>query len=193
MFNAMSGLTKFLICCLIVCGGASESNGQELLAPPFGLHWGDTPDKILDWAADKKLNVTVKIPGASPELRIIRVESASGPLPQHQAYALETRYHHGKLFEVTVHYGAPGIDPKRMEAHFNKVKSALTLKHGILSPNNKQNKKEGGYIRKSVSYHVEPAKGLMLLLVLSQLEDTVRDKHSARFSLIYRNQNIIPK
>ena len=193
MFNAMSGLTKFIFCCLIVSGGASGANGQTLLAPPFGLQWGDTPDKILNWAADKKLDVTVKIPGASPELRIIRVESASGPLPQHQAYALETRYHHGKLFEVTVHYGAPGIDPKRMEADFNELKSALTLKHGIFSPNNKQDKNEGGFIRNSVSYHVEPVKGLMLLLVLSQLEDTVRDKHSARFSLIYRNQNIIPK
>ena len=193
MFNAMSGLTKFFICCLIVSGVASKSNGQALLTPPFGLQWGDTPDKVLDWASDKKLDVTVKIPGASPELRIIRVESASGPLPQHQAYALETRYHHGKLFEVTVHYGAPGIDPKRMKADFNELKSALTLKHGILSPNNKQDKNEGGFIRKSVSYHVEPVKGLMLLLVFSQLEDTVRGKHSARFSLIYRNQNIIPK
>ena len=55
MFNAMSGLTKFFICCLIVSGGASESNGQTLLAPPFGLQWSDTPDKILDWAADRTL------------------------------------------------------------------------------------------------------------------------------------------
>ena len=80
-----------------------------------------------------------------------------------------------------------------MKADFNELKSALTLKHGILSPNNKQDKNEGGFIRKSVSYHVEPVKGLLLLLVFSQLEDTGRDKHSARFSLLYRNQNIIPK
>lgn len=194
----MNRLIRILPCLLFFCLiNASmlceKAYAQAILSPPFGLQWGDTPDKILSWAEEKKLDVNIEIKGAQPELRIIRVSSPRGPLPEHLAYALETRYHWGKLFEVTVHYGAPGIDPKRMKADFNELKSALTLKHGILSPNNKQDKNEGGFIRKSVSYHVEPVKGLLLLLVFSQLEDTGRDKHSARFSLLYRNQNIIPK
>lgn len=178
---------------MVASAVCTVSHGQAILAPPFGLQWGDTPDKVLNWAGNKKLNVTMEMPGKAPQLRMIRVESDSGPLPDHQAYALETRYHHGKMFEVTVHYGAPGDDPKRVTADFNKLKSALALKHGIFSPNNKQDKNEAGFIRRSVSYHVEPVRGLMLMLVLSELEDTVRGKHSARFSLIYRNENIIPK
>ena len=178
---------------MVAIAACSVSHGQAILAPPFGLQWGDTPDKVLNWASKKKLDVTMEMPGKAPELRMIRVESDSGPLPDHQAYALETRYHHGKLFEVTVHYGAPGDDPKRVTADFNKLKSALALKHGIFSPNNKQDKNEAGFIRRSVSYHVEPVRGLMLMLVLSELEDTARGKHSARFSLLYRNENIIPR
>lgn len=193
MFAAVSRLVKFLICCVMAIEICDTSMGQAILAPPFGLHWGDTPDKVLNWAYDKKLDVTMKMPGKEPELRIIRVESASGSLPDHQANALEARYHQGKMFEVALHYGAPDIDSKRLMADFDELKTALTLKHGVFTPNNKQEKNEAGFIRKSVSYHIEPVRGLMLLLVLSELEDTIRKKHSTRFSLLYRNQNIIPK
>lgn len=186
-------LANFLIFCIIAVGFCGVAKGQAILAPPFGLHWGDTPDKVLNWAYDKKLDVTMQMPGKEPDLRIIRVESSVGSLPDHQAYALETRYHQGKMFEVALHYGAPEIDSERLVADFNELKTALTLKHGAFTPNNKQEKNEAGFIRKSVSYHIEPVRGLMLLLVLSELEDTIRKKHSTRFSLLYRNQNIIPK
>lgn len=166
---------------------------QAILAPPFGLQWGDTPDKVLDWAEAKKLDVHIKIPGHKPEVRELRVSSESGPLPGHQAYALEALYHWGKLYEVTLHYGAPGMKPAKVRASFNKLKSSMTVKHGVFSPNNKKEEKSEGFVRRSVSYHVEPVAGLLLLMSLTEFEDTLRKKRSARFSLLYRNQNIIPK
>lgn len=168
------------------------ATGQAILAPPFGLEWGDKPDKILDWAEAEKLDVTIEIKGNRPELRIIRVSSPTGPLPGHQAYALETRYHWGDLFEVTVHYGAPGMKPADVRLKFDALKKALTVKHGPFTPNNKQEKKGDGLVRSSVSYYIEPVRGLMLLLMYSESEDTLRKKRSARFSLLYRNQNAIP-
>jgi len=166
---------------------------QAILAPPFGLQWGDRPDRVLDWAEAKKLDVDIKLPGAQPAIQSIRVSAARGSLPGHQAYVLEARYHWGKLFEVTLHYGAPGMKPAGVKAAFNRLKVAMTVKHGVMAPNNKQEKKEDGFIRRSVSYHVEPVAGLLLLMGLTEVEDTLRKKQSVRFSLLYRNQNIIPK
>ena len=181
--------------CLFFAGALSGevAIGQAILAPPFGLQWGDTPDKILDWSEEKNLDVTIEIKGDQPELRVIRVSSARGPLPGHKAYALETRYHWGKLFEVTIHYGAPGMSPAKVRAEFDQLKSAMALRHGAFTPNNKQENQEDGIIRKSISYHIEPVSGLLLLLGLTEMEDVQRKKRSARFSLLYRNQNIIPK
>jgi len=166
---------------------------QAILPPPFGLKWGDQPDKILDWAEAKKLDVVIKIPGTRPEIREIRVSSERGALPGHQAVALEARYHWGNLFEVTVHYGAPGLKPADVKSSFEKLKKMMSVKHGAFIPNNKQEKKGDGFVRRSVSYHVEPVAGLLLLLAYTELEDTFRKKSSARFSLLYRNENIIPK
>ena len=163
------------------------------MPPPFGMQWGDKPDKMLDWAQAKKLDAVIKIPGLHPELREIRVSAVKGPLPGTQVYALEARYHWGALFEVTVHYGAPGMKPKAVKADFVKLKLELAAKHGVFVANNKQDRKEGGLVRRSLSYHVEPVAGLMLLMAYSEVEDVLRKKASARFSLLYRNENIIPK
>ncbi|BDS08515.1 hypothetical protein NT6N_35550 [Oceaniferula spumae] len=171
-------------------GGASA---QAILAPPFGMQWGDNPDKILDWAQAKKLDVVIKIPGQNPELRELRVTATEGSLPGIQAFALEARYHWGKLFEVTLHYGAPEMKPDDVKASFLKLKDSMALKHGKLVLNNKQDKKGGGFLRESESYHVEPVKGLLLLMAYTEVKDEIRKKQSARFSLMYRNENIIPK
>lgn len=166
---------------------------QAILAPPFGLQWGDTPDKILDWAQAKKLDVHIKIPGEHPEIREIRVSSIQGPLPGHKAYAVEARYHWGKLFEVSVHYGAPGMKLSVVKADFENIRKALAAKHGVMTPNSKQEKREGGLLRRSLSYHVEPVSGLLLMMALTEVEELASKRKSARFSLLYRNQNIIPK
>ena len=191
MINTFSCVTKLMICCLVFTAVTIKSYGQEVLMPPFGLQWGSEPAKLMKWASDKKLDVAIKILDEDSELKIVRVESAGRSLPGHQARALEARYHGGKLFEVSVHYGASNSDPKHIVNDFNELKSKLAIKHGMFSPNNKQQDREDGFIRKSVSYHVEPVRGIILLMALSELEDVIRGKHSARFSLIYRNQNII--
>ena len=174
---------------------AGNVSAQAILPPPFGLQWGGAPDKVFDWAESKKLDVTIETKGVQPELYIVRVSSARGPLPgpEQRAYALETRYHWGKLFEVTVHYGASGMKPAEVRVSFDKLKTAMSLIHGAFAPNNKQVKKDDGFIRKSVSYHVEPVKGLLLLMGLTEVEDTLRKKESVRYSLLYRNQNVIPQ
>jgi hypothetical protein len=193
MFGRITKSLFLALGLLMVLSGGQRLAAQAILAPPFGLQWGDTPDKVLEWAETKKLDVNIRVPGNSPEIRELRVSSERGPLPGYQAYALEARYHWGKLYEVTLHYGAPGMKPAEVRAAFDKLKTAMTAKHGVFSPNNKQEKKEDGFVRRSVSYHVEPVAGLLLLMSLTEVEDTLRKKQSVRFSLLYRNQNIIPK
>lgn len=182
-----------VVALLIVLFCSGRSSGQAILAPPFGMHWKDAPDKVLDWAETHKLDVVIKLPGDKPAVQEVRVSSVNGPLPGHPAYALEAHYHWGKLYEVTVHYGAPGMKVEEVKAKFDKLKIAMTAKYGVFSPNNKTEKKGDGFIRKSISYHVEPVNGLLLLMALTEVEDTFRKKHSTRFSLLYRNQNVIPK
>jgi len=188
----IGNLAPTLVLVVLLLSGGSLA-AQAILAPPFGLQWGDTPDKILDWAREKNLEVNIKIPANHPEIRDIRVSSVRGSLPGHQAYAVETRYHWGKLFEVTVHYGAPGRKVSEIRADFERVKKAMVAKHGQFTPDAKRDKREDGYIRRKVSYHVEPVSGLLLLMVKTEVEDTLRKKRSARFSLLYRNENVIPK
>ena len=173
------------------CGGVLHA--QSILPPPFGMKWGDQPDKILDWAEAKKLDVVIKIPGQRAEIREIRVSSVRGALPGHQAFALEARYHWGDLFEVTVRYGAPGMKVSEVKTSFEKLKKAMVIKHGDFIPNSKQDKDVDGFLRSSSSYHVEPVAGLLLLMAYTEMEDVLRKKRSARFSLLYRNENIIPK
>jgi len=180
-----------IVCAILSCGGSLLA--QSLLPPPFGMKWGDQPDKILDWAEAKKLDVDIKIPGRQPEIRQLRVSSPQGALPGHKAFALEARYHWGNLFEVTVHYGAPTLSIRQVKTDFSQIKKALSAKHGVFVPNKKQEKKEDGFVRLSESHHVEPVAGLLLLLIYTEVEDTGRNKKSARFSLLYRNENIIPK
>lgn len=174
-------------CCL------QALSAQSPLPPPFGMHWGDKPDKILDWAEAKKLDVVIKIPGKRPEIRELLVSAESGTLPGDRAVALEARYHWGSLYEVTIHYGRPGMKPGEVRALFEKMKLEMATRHGALVANNKQEKKGGGFVRRSVSYHVEPVAGLLLMMAYSEVEDTYRNQASARFSLLYRNENIIPK
>lgn len=182
-----------VVWCAVFAFWIDDAQAQALLAPPFGLQWGDTPDKVLDWAEEQALDVNIKIPGKRPEIREIRVSAEGGTLPNHQASVLEVRYHWGQLFEVTLHYGASGGSAAKIKADFDKLKSALTLKHGVFQVNNKSDVVTDGYIQKSLSYHVEPVSGLMLLMAFTEVEDTVREVKSTRFSLLYQNYNILPK
>ncbi len=193
MFKKLPRVPNILIGCFVLIGLSSSAHAQEVLLPPFGLQWGGEPEELMKWASDKQLDVAVKTLNEDSKSKAIRVESARGSLPDHQAHALEARYHRGELFEVSVHYGSPNSDSKQIVNDFNELKSVLAVRYGMFSPNNKQQDKAKGFIRRSVCYHVEPVRGVILLMVLSELEDTSKGKDSARFTLIYSNQNIIPK
>jgi hypothetical protein len=168
-------------------GGAS---GQAVLEPPFGLRWGDTPEKLIDWASRHSLDVNISLPGDQPALRILKISPRKGNLPDSAAQALEGRFHSGRLFELTVHYRDPEAGTDAMEAQFNKLKKELSAEHGALTPNRQDRFIKDQFATSSVSFHREPVKGLFLLLAYTAVEDQLRKTSEATFSLLYRNDNL---
>lgn len=164
---------------------------QAVLTPPFGLTWGDSPEKLIDWGARHELDVVITIPGKKPELRIFRIQAAKGPLPSSSALALEARFHSGRLFEMTVHYGSPEENADRIEGQFNEMKRKLALKHGDFVPNLQVNKTEEDFATRTLSFHHEPVKGLFLNIIFIEMEDLMRKTREASFSLLYRNDNLL--
>ncbi|MGB6222688.1 hypothetical protein [Haloferula sp.] len=164
---------------------------QAVLAPPFGLSWGDSPEKLIEFAGRHELDVRITIPGDQPDLREFRVQSRKNPLPSSTARALDARFHSGRLFEVTLHYGKPGESADRIEGQFNEMKRQLTVKHGDFIPNQQARKTEDNFSTRTLSFHHEPVKGLFLNMVFTEMEDLLRKTREASFSLIYRNDNLL--
>ena len=181
-------LLPILICAAI---GWSGALAQSPLAPPFGLRWGDTPENFVSWAEKHALDITITLPAAEPGLRILRASSAQGTaLPQSTASALEVRYLKGRLFEVTEHHADPSLPLELFEARFEETRKRLTRDHGPLLANSRDRKVEDHFVTNARSFHREPVKGLMLMLVYTELEDTLRKSKSARYSVLYRNENL---
>jgi len=166
-----------------------QAPAQDLLSPPFGLHWGDSPEKLLAWAARQALDVTLTQPGDQPGLRILRIEPRTGFLPETQAGAVEGRFLSGKLYELTVHYFDREASADLMEARFEDLRKQLAAEHGPLLTNQQQRRVEEQFVTRTLSFHREPVKGLFLLLAFTEVEDLLRKSKEARFSLIYRNDN----
>lgn len=166
---------------------------QSLLAPPFGLKWGDSPSGILDWADQKKLDVTINLPGKEPDQRHIIIKNQNGSLPGHEATALEARFAFGKLYEVTLHYADPALQASIAKAKFFNALRTLSARHGTFKLSGKHRDSDNNFITESVSYHVEPVSGLFLMITHTEVRDTLRESDISRFSLIYRNDNIVPK
>ena len=166
-----------------------QAPAQDLLSPPFGLHWGDSPEKLLAWAARQALDVTLSQPGDQPGLRILRIEPRAGFLPETQAGAVEGRFLGGKLYELTVHYFDREASADLMEARFEDLRKQLAAEHGPLLTNQQQRRVEEQFVTRTLSFHREPVKGLFLLLAFTEVEDLLRKTKEARFSLIYRNDN----
>jgi hypothetical protein len=173
---------------LMFTGG--RLGAQALVEPPFGLRWGDSPGKLIDWAARHALDVTITLPGSQPGLRIIRIAPRKGPLPETKAGAVEGRFIGGKLYELTVHYFDPEASAELMETRFDELRRQLTKEHGAFLADQQQRSVEDQFATRTESFHREPVKGLFLLLAYTELEDLMRKSKDARFAIIYRNDNL---
>jgi len=171
--------------------GLASAHAQALLAPPFGLQWADPPAKLLDWADRHAMDVSIRLPGGARDLRIIRVDLAGKPLPGTKATAVEARFRLGRLFEVTVDYDDSEARAEDIKARYLELRKALSTEYGEMKVNRRDPPtRSEQFVTGSITYHVEPAAGLFLLLTYSTAEDLLREKAVAKFSLVYRNENL---
>lgn len=180
---------SWVCCATLFLLAAGVGIAQSVLEPPFGLRWGDSPEKLITWASRHSLNVTISLPGDQPELRILRIEPKKGFLPETQAGAVEGRFLTGKLYELTVHYFDPEASADLMESRFEALRKQVALEHGALLTNQQRRTVEDHFVTRIQSFHREPVKGLFLLLAFTEVEDLLRKSKEARFSLVYRNDN----
>ncbi|KAB2638027.1 MAG: hypothetical protein DVB25_08770 [Verrucomicrobia bacterium] len=186
----MTGPFRAWACCAaFLLLGAGQVSAQALLEPPFGLHWGEAPEKLLGWASRHALDVTIALPSAQAGLRIIKIQPRKGLLPGSQAAALEGRFLGGRLYELTVHYFDPEATADTMAARFEVLRKQLGVQHGAFAADQQQRTVEDKFATKTLAFHREPVKGLFVLLALTEVEDLLRQSREARFSLIYRNEN----
>lgn len=167
----------------------ARTSAQGVLEPPFGLRWGDSPEKLIQWASRHSLDITISLPGDQPAVRVLRIQPKKGFLPETQAGAVEGHFLAGKLHELTVHYTDPEASADLMETRFKALRKQVTIDHGTLLTNQQQRAVEDQFVTRTQSFHREPVKGLFLLLAFTEVEDLLRKSKVARFSLIYRNEN----
>jgi len=158
--------------------------------PPLGLHWGDSPEKLISWASRHSLDVSITLPGDHPALRILRISARKGFLPGMQAGSIDTRFLNGRLFELSIDYADPTAPTRVITARFEKLKRQLSAEYGKLTPDRTDRSIEDGFSTRRVSLHREPVRGLFLLLAFTEVEDTLRKTREARFTLLYRNDNL---
>lgn len=180
-------IRSLAILCLTFGGSAW---GQAIIEPPYGLRWGDSPQKLIDWAAKHSLDVNLSLPGDQPALRIVRLQPKKGFIPDTKAGAIEGRFLGGKMFEVTVHYFDPEASAEIMAARFLETRHQITTEQGKLTANQQQRTVEDQFVTRTESFHREPVRGLFILLAFTEVEDLLRGKREARYSVIYRNDNL---
>ncbi len=186
MFGLLRG---FIGCAWLLLAATGIVMAQGVLEPPFGLRWGDSPEKLIVWASKHSLDVTINLPGDQPAMRVLKISPRKGFLPDSKAAAVEGRFLGGKLYEMTVHYIDPEASADLMESRFEELRKQVVTEHGPLLPNQQQRTVEDQFVTRTQSFHREPVKGLFLLLAFTEVEDLLRKSKDARFSLIYRNDN----
>ncbi|MES2980790.1 MAG: hypothetical protein V4727_00625 [Verrucomicrobiota bacterium] len=164
-------------------------HAQELLKPPFGVNWGDSPEKLVSWASEKALDLTITIPGNQPNLRIIKIAASKGTLPDSMASSVEGKFLHGGLYEMTVHYEDSAVSTTIMEERFEKIKKQITSENGALQTNQQHKAVENHFVTRTQAFHRESLKGVFLLIAWTEVEDLLRKTRQAKFSMIYRNDN----
>ncbi len=179
-----------LCACVLVTLAAHTARAADELSPPFGLRWGDSPEKLISWASRHSLDVNIFLPGDQPRIRVLRASARRGFLPETQAAELEARFLAGRLIEVTVHYHDPEWRADTVEERFQKLRQQVTSAYGELTPNRQERTVDDQFSTRKLAYHREPVKGLFLLLAYTEVEDLLRKTRDARFSLLYRNDNL---
>lgn len=180
---------RLLVSTAAVCLCSVVAQGQVLLKLPFDWKWGDTPEAMIAWAGRHSLDLTVRMPADQPALRIVRAEARNGSLPTSKASAVEAHFLKGRLFEVTEHYTPGDLPTELFHARFEETRKLLIHEYGPLQTNRQERKVEDHFVTKTRSFHREPVKGLMLMLVMTQVEDSLRKSQSSRYSILYRNEN----
>ncbi|MFD0894832.1 hypothetical protein ACFQ5Q_14475 [Luteolibacter ambystomatis] len=104
--------------------------------------------------------------------------------------AVEGRFLSGRMFEITVHYSDPTASADSMEARFQQLKQKLTRDSGPLVADQQQRATADQFTTRTQSFHREPVKGLFLMLAYTEVEDQLRKSKDARYSVIYRNDNL---
>lgn len=184
----MAHLLKLLLASLPLWLPAALK-AQAVLGPPFGLRWGDSPEKLIDWISRHSLDTNIFLPGDQPAIRILKASPRKGFLPGTQASEVEARFIGGRLFEVTVHYEDPEAGPVQMETRFAKLRQQVTAEYGELTANKQGRTTDNQFSTRTRSFHREPVQGLFLLLVFTEVEDLLRKQRETRFSISYRNDN----
>lgn len=172
---------------LLSCWLFQSASLLAQLAPPFGREWGEDPSGLLNWAGKHSLDVTVDLPGDSPDLQFFRFQQPGGGLPGHPAESIEARFYRNELYELTVFYEYPSKTPDEVRKVFHGMKDHFVKKWGEFKLNGRATNASDGYLVREESYHYEPAAGVFLLMAYSSMEDTLRKKGEARFSVIYHN------
>jgi hypothetical protein len=163
---------------------------QAPLQPPYDMRWGDSPEKLIQWASKHSMDVHITMPGDQPDLRIIRIRPSQGMVPEtDRVRSIEGRFLHGRMFELAAHYEDAEAPYEVMLTRFEELRRRLSVEHGALAANRVLREVEEGFVIRTRSFHREPVKGLFLLLTLTTIEDPTRGS-LARFSLVYRNENL---
>lgn len=174
----------------LIAAATVQAHGQAVLEPPYGLKWGDSPEKLIAWASRHSLDVTISLPGDQPGLRVVKIRARKGFLPGTKESELEGRFLTGRLFELSVHYEDSEASADLMEQRFQVLKRQVTTEQGTLTANQQKRSVEDQFATRTQSFHREPVQGLFLLLAFTEVEDLLRKSATARYSLIYRNDNL---
>jgi len=169
--------------------GAVGARAQAILHPPYNMRWGDSPEKMIQWAGRHHMDVHITMPGNQPDLRIVRIQPAEGFIPDTRIRSAEGRFLHGRMFEFTAHYEDPEAPFEVMMTRFEELRRNLSAEHGAMLANRALREVDDGFVIRTRSFHREPVKGLFLLLTLTTIEDQARASR-ARYSLVYRNENL---
>lgn len=187
IIGAMQRSVRYFTSLLLLLTCAIQA--QELLKPPFGVNWGDSPEKLVSWATENTLDLTITIPGKNPGLRIIKISSPKGTLPDSLAASVEGKFLHGGLYEMTVHYEDSAVSATVMEERFEEIKKQITRENGALLANQQHKAVENHFVTRTQAFHRESLKGVFLLIAWTEVEDLLRKTRQAKFSMIYRNDN----